>query len=202
MLPPFPEPSRRSLVALLFTAALMPPTLAQTVGTKPALQQLVAAESHIRFVSRQMGVPVQGQFRSFSINSRFDPRNPASSQVSLAIDLLSTEIGNADTERELRKPGWFDSTRQPQATFTSSAVRAQGAGRFELDGVLAIKGQTQKVTVPVALTRRAATTYADGTLQIRRMDFRIGDGEWNDLSIVANEVQVVFRLALTGVAPL
>lgn len=200
MLPPFPEPSRRSLVALLFTAALMPPTLAQTAGTKPALQQLVAAESHIRFVSRQMGVPVQGQFRSFSINSRFDPRNPASSQVSLAIDLLSTEIGNADTERELRKPGWFDSARQPQATFTSSAVRALGAGRFELDGVLAIKGQTQKVTVPVALTRRAATTYADGTLQIRRMDFRIGDGEWNDLSIVANEVQVVFRLALTGVA--
>lgn len=192
----------RGAAALLLAATAASPTIAQTVVAKPAAQQLVMAESHIRFVSRQMGVPVQGQFRSFSVNSRFDPRSPATSQVGLAIDLLSAEIGSPDTERELRKPGWFDSARQPQATFTSTSVRAAGAGRFEVEGVLAIKGVTQKVSVPVALTRRATTTYADGTLQIRRMDFRIGDGEWNDLSIVANEVQVVFRLALTGVAPL
>jgi polyisoprenoid-binding protein YceI len=194
--------SFRGVAALLFAATVASPTFAQTIVARPAAQQLLMAESHIRFVSRQMGVPVQGQFRSFTVNSRFDPHRPASSQVSLAIDLLSTEIGSPDTERELRKPGWFDSARQPQATFTSTSVRTTGAGRFDVEGVLAIKGITQNVSVPLVLTRRAATTYADGTLQIRRMDFRIGDGEWNDLSIVANEVQVVFRLALTGVAPL
>jgi hypothetical protein len=34
------------------------------------------------------------------------------------------------------------------------------------------------------------------------MDFRIGDGEWNDVSIVANDVAVHFKLALTGIPSL
>ncbi len=165
-------------------------------------QQLVAAESSIRFVSKQMGVPVEGVFRRFTAQSQFDPKKPEASSVNLSVDLLSTEIGSADTEKELKKPGWFDSARRPTATFASSAIKASGPGKYEVDGLLSIKGVSQRVLVPVTLTQRGAVTYADGTFQIKRMDFKIGDGEWNDISIVANEVVVKFRLALTGVSAL
>ena len=43
---------------------------------------------------------------------------------------------------------------------------------------------------------------ATGTFTIKRLDFKIGEGEWADTSMVANDVQVKFKLAVTGVAPL
>jgi len=170
-----------------------------TATSAPSTQQLVPAESNIRFISKQMGVPVEGVFKRFTVQSQFDPKRPEASSVSLSVDLLSTEIGSADTEKELKKPGWFDSVRRPNATFASSAIKSVAPGKYEVDGQLSIKGVSQRVLVPVTLTQRGSVTYADGTFQIKRMDFKIGDGEWNDISIVANEVIVKFRLALTGV---
>ena len=42
-------------------------------------------------------------------------------------------------------------------------------------------------------------TTAQGSFTIKRVDFKIGDGDWADVSIVANDVAVKFKLALTGI---
>jgi hypothetical protein len=47
-----------------------------------------------------------------------------------------------------------------------------------------------------------APTTATGSFTLKRLDFRIGEGEWSDTSMVANDVQVKFKLALSGVNPL
>lgn len=184
-----------NLMAALSVALILP-----SAGAASAQQQLIPSQSSLRFVSRQMGVPVEGKFRRFSVASQFDPGHPESSTVRLEIDLTSVDIGNGDTEAELKKPGWFDSLRRPTASFRSSKVIALSPGRFDVQGVLSIKGVDQQVTVPVRLSQRAGVTVAQGTLQIKRMDYRIGDGEWNDISIVANEVRIHFQLSLSGVA--
>ena len=66
-------------------------------------------------------------------------------------------------------------------------------------GKLTIKGASANVVVPVTLAQAGATTTATGAFAIKRLDFKIGDGDWNDTSMVANDVQVRFKLALTGV---
>ena len=43
---------------------------------------------------------------------------------------------------------------------------------------------------------------AVGSFVIKRLDFKIGEGDWADTSMVANDVTVKFKLALTGMAPL
>jgi len=165
-------------------------------------QQVVPARSEIAFTSRQMGVPVDGRFRSFDAQVAFDPKQPEAARIGFTIDLASVALGVAETEAEIARPDWFDTKRFPQASFRSSAVRAAGAGRYEVAGTLTIKGSSQNVVVPVALAQDGAATTASGTFVIRRLDFRIGDGDWKDTSMVANDVQVRFRLALTGVGPL
>jgi len=47
-----------------------------------------------------------------------------------------------------------------------------------------------------------ANTTASGAFVIKRLDFKIGDGDWKDTSMVANDVQVRFKLTLTGVPAL
>ena len=56
--------------------------------------------------------------------------------------------------------------------------------------------------VPVTVTQAGSASMATGSFSIKRLDFRIGDGEWADTSMVANDVQVKFKLALSGMAPL
>jgi polyisoprenoid-binding protein YceI len=167
-----------------------------------AQQQLVPGRSEITFVSRQMGVPVEGRFRRFDAQLAFDPKKPEAAKIAIAIDLSSVALGTAETEAELAKPEWFGSKQFPKATFESTSVTALGGGRFDVAGKLAIKGTARDVVVPVALAQSGANTTAQGAFVIKRQDFRIGDGEWNDTSLVANDVQVKFKLTLAGVPAL
>jgi polyisoprenoid-binding protein YceI len=181
---------------------LVPALLALTVAGPALAQTVVPGQSEIAFSTRQMGVPVDGHFRNFNSQVRFDPRNLGSASVAFTIDLASARIGTAETEAELAKPDWFNTKAFPQATFRSTGVKALGGHRYEVAGQLAIKGTTRDVVVPVTLTQAGATTTAQGQFTLKRLDFRIGDGDWKDTSIVANDVGVRFKLALTGVPAL
>lgn len=167
-----------------------------------AEQKLVPAQSEISFTSKQMGVPVSGSFKKFDAQIAFDPKKPELTKVSFSVDLLSADIGNSETEKELKKPGWFDSLKMPAAIFTSSGVKSLGGGKFEFSGKLAIKGVSQNIVVPVTLAQANGTTRVVGNFILKRLDFKIGDGDWNDVSLVANEVIVNIKLSVTGIAAL
>ncbi len=170
-----------------------------------AQQKVVPAQSEIVFVSRQMGVPVEGRFRTFDAKVAFDPAKPATSQIAFTVDVASATLGVRESDAELPKPAWFNTARFPQATFQSSAVKALGPGKFEVAGKLTIKGASSDVVVPVSLAQPAGpsgVTTATGSFPIKRLTFKIGENEWADTSMVADEVQVRFKIALTGVGKL
>lgn len=171
-------------------------------GAAMAQQKLIPAESEIAFVSKQLGVPVSGKFKKFDAEVSFDPKKPDAAKVNFTVDLLSADIGNSETETELKKPGWFNSTKIPAATFQSSGVKSTGAGKFEFSGKLSVKGISQNVVVPVTVTQTAGKSRVAGSFNLKRLDFKIGDGDWNDVTLVANEVVVNVNLTLTGIAPL
>ncbi|WP_372661666.1 YceI family protein [Hydrogenophaga sp.] len=167
-----------------------------------AQQQLLPAKSEIAFVSRQMGVPVEGKFRQFSAQIAFDPAKLASSNIAFSVDTGSATLGVRETDAELPKSVWFHVEQFPKATFQSSSIKRLDGNRFEVTGKLSIKGVSSPVVVPVTLTQNGAETTATGTFAIQRLTYKVGDKEWADTSMVANDVQVKFRLALTGVGKL
>jgi polyisoprenoid-binding protein YceI len=183
---------KHSLIAFVFVGFSLP-VLAQ---------QLVPAQSEIVFVSKQMGVPVEGRFQKFSAKIVFNPSKPDQANIAFTVDMASATLGVKETDAELPKAEWFNTAKFAQATFQSTSVKALGAGKFEVAGKLSIKGATQNVLVPVTLTQAGANTTATGAFAIKRLAFKIGDNEWSDTSMVADDVQVKFKFALTGVAKL
>lgn len=181
--------------ALLISAALF-------ASAAQADQKLVPAQSEITFAARQMGVPVEGRFKKFDAQVAFDPKNPAAAKIGFTIELGSATMGSPDSDAELPKADWFDTKKFPQATFQSTTVKAAGPGKFEIAGKLTIKGASQNVVVPAALAQAGANTTVTGAFVIKRLDFKIGDGDWKDTSMVANDVNVKFKLVLTGVPAL
>ncbi|MEN9368181.1 MAG: hypothetical protein RL489_2539 [Pseudomonadota bacterium] len=193
------------MTVILRTAALAAASFAAlVVAPTPALaqQKLDAARSEMLFVSKQMGVPVEGRFRKFDAQIAFDPKKPEAGKVAFTIDMGSATFGSPEVDVELPKATWFNVPKFPQATFQSSAIKAVGAGRFEVAGKLSIKGSSRDVVVPVALTQAGGSTTATGAFAIKRLEFKIGEGDWADTSMVANDVQVKFKLNLSGVPAL
>ena len=184
-------------------AALACATQFAAASAAHAQQRIDLPKSEVAFVVKQMGVPVEGRFRKFDAQLNFDPKKPEAGKVALTLDLGSATMGNVEADAELLKATWFNTAKFPQASFQSLSIkRAGGPGRFDIAGKLLIKGSSQDIVVPVTMTQAAGTTTASGSFVIKRLEFKIGEGEWTDTSMVANEVQVKFKLALSGIGPL
>jgi len=160
-------------------------------------QGVVVAKSEIRFVSRQMGVDVEGRFRRWKANVDWRTQDLARSKVDLEIELASIDLASEEAEGEVRRAGWFDTAKFPVATFASSSIKATGADRYEIAGRLAIKGVARDVVVPVQMRKDASgASVATGEFVVKRLDFRIGEGQWSDPAVVANDVVVRVRMVL------
>ncbi|HRH17886.1 MAG TPA: YceI family protein [Aquabacterium sp.] len=168
---------------------------AAPVTVTPA--RLLPAASEVTFTARQIGVPLEGRFKRFDAQIALDPKQPQSGKVSFSVDLGSVSVG-PETDAELIKPEWFNAVKFPKATFVSTVIQSGGPGRFQVTGKLMIKGQSRDLVVPVTLSNAGAQTVATGSFMLKRLDFKVGDGDWADTSVVANEVQVRFKLALQG----
>jgi len=185
------------LVAVLFLLVS-----AGAEAQAPAPAKLLAAQSEIAFQVKQSGVPIDGKFRKFDAQLVLDPKAAQTGSVTLSIDTASATVGFAESDAELPQPLWFNAAKFPQATFRSTAMQGAGAGRLQVTGKLAIKGTTQDVVVPVAITQSGGLSSATGEFVVKRLEFKVGDKEWADVSLVANDVKVKFKLVFSGLGPL
>ncbi|KAF0164140.1 MAG: hypothetical protein FD157_2505 [Rhodocyclaceae bacterium] len=162
--------------------------------------QFQAGKSALSFVSKQMNVPVEGQFKSFRSKIAFDPAKPAAARAELEIDLASIDAGSKDANDEVAGKAWFNTKEFPVAKFIATSVKPLGSNRFELAGKMTIKGRTQDLTTPVTLRQEGNSASFEGSLVLKRADYALGEGMWADFGTVANEVQVKFRLVATAAA--
>jgi polyisoprenoid-binding protein YceI len=168
-------------------------------GVPPAqAQQLVPEKSFVRFVSKQMNVPVEGIFRKFTAQIAWNVAKPEASTARIELEPGSIELGMEDINKEARGKDWFDTAAQPRAQFVSTSVKMIAAGRFESAGKLTIKGRTRDVVASFSARPEAGGMLFEGAFPIKRLEFGIGEGSWGDPNVVANEVEIRFRLQLAA----
>ncbi|NTV71127.1 MAG: YceI family protein [Azonexaceae bacterium] len=156
--------------------------------------QIQPDKSAINFVYKQMGVAVDGKFKKFSSTLNFDPAKPAAAKASFDVELASVDTGAPEGDQEVAGKPWFNTKVFPSAKFVSGTVKPLGGNKYEVAGQLSIKGKTQDVVVPATFTAQGNTGIFDGSFTIRRADFSIGEGSWAKFDIVANDVQIKFRI--------
>ena len=170
-------------------------------ATQAAAQGVLIDKSEIRFISRQMGVNVEGRFRKWKANIAFLPKDLARSKAEFEIELGSIDLASDESETEVKRPKWFDTARFPVAKFVSRTVKSLGGDKYEVTGPLTIKGISHDLLVPIVLKKDAAgNSVAEGSFTIKRLDYKIGEGEWADPETVTDEVTVRIRMVLPSVA--
>lgn len=151
--------------------------------------------SQVSFAYSQMNVGMSGGFGQVQATGfAFDPSKPETAQVVIEIPLASIDAGYEEANDELEKDEWLALANHPLAKFESTEVKALGDNRYEVTGQLTIKGRTKEVTVPFTFHEEGNSGIFEGSFAFQRADFGIGEGMWGDFSIVANEIEIKFRL--------
>lgn len=178
-----------ALAAALLVAFALP-------AAAQAPQKIDRTKSSIRFVTKQMNVPVEGQFKRFDATVAFDPARPEATRAEFEVELGSIDLGSDEGDTEAKRKPWLNVTAFPKAKFTTTSVKAAGPGKYVATGPLTIKGVSQDVSAPFTLAESGATRTVEGQFALKRLQYKIGEGPWADTDTVADEVLVRFRFTL------
>jgi len=174
----------------LASAALVLSPLSQAA----VFGQVQPDQSNIAFTFEQMGVKMDGQFRQFEAQLQFDPEQPSEGSAKFQVELGSVTLGSPEFDQEVVGKDWFNVKSFPKAEFVSTGIKAVADNRYEVSGVLTIKGQSQTVTVPANFKTEGNKGVFEGEFTIERGQFNIGEGSWAKFDIVANDVFIKFRI--------
>jgi polyisoprenoid-binding protein YceI len=152
------------------------------------------AKSTVSATFKQMNVPIESKFKKFTAAIDYDAAKPDASKATVEVETASLDMGDPDYNKEVAKKEWFNAAQFPKATFVSSSIKAAGAGKLTVTGKLTVKGKTSDVTFPLTVKTEAGKQVFDGVLPIKRLTYNIGEGEWKDTSMVADEVVLKFHV--------
>ncbi|GAB3930150.1 YceI family protein [Kribbella albertanoniae] len=135
------------------------------------------ANTHLGFVARHtVGPRVRGRFDKVEGHVHLDGQDPARSSIAVTIRADSIETHNRQRDLHLRTK-FFACADHPVITFTSTTVAALGENRFDVTGVLMIRGLTKLVKVRFELFgEQDRRLRFGGTAAVNRMDWGV---DWN-----------------------
>lgn len=162
----------------------------------PASAQVDVAKSTVTATAKQLGVPIEGAFKKIGAEIIFVPTQLTKASARIDIDVGSYDMGSPEYNKEVTGKEWFDAAKFPKATFVSSSIVAAGADKYTVLGKLSLKGRVVDVSLPVTVKSGKGMRTFDGTLPIKRTAFNIGEGEWKDTSVVADEVVIRFHIVV------
>ena len=154
-----------------------------TTTTAPSLTFAIdKAHSEVTFQVRHLVTRVRGHFNDFDGAVKFDEAHPEQSSLTFTINAASIDTGAPDRDAHLRSDDFFAVEKFPAITFTTSTVTPNGAGLFDIDGTLTIRGTAKRISVPVAYLGAAKDPWGntrvgfEGEVVVNRKDFGLN---WN-----------------------
>jgi len=152
------------------------------------------AKSTVTATFKQMNVPVDAKFKKFTAAIDYDAAKPDAAKATVEVETASMDLGDPEYSKEVTKKEWFNAAQFPKATFVSSSIKPAGAGKLAVTGKLTIKGKTTDVSFPLTVKADGKNQVFDGAVPIKRLAYNIGEGEWKDTGMVADEVTIKFHV--------
>lgn len=154
-------------------------------------------KSTVTITAKQMNVPMTAKFNKVSGTVDYNPNAPDKTKANVDIDISSFDLGDPEYNKEVLKKEWFNAVQFPKASFVSTTMKPEGKDKLTASGKLTIKGKTMDVSFPVTITKSGNSTIFEGKLPIHRLAFQVGEGDWADTSMVADEVVIKFHVVTT-----
>ena len=191
---------KRTLRSLAILSALV----ALPVLAEQSEWAIDAGHTRVGFSVTHMVISeVDGDFKKFGGKALLDDKDLTKSSVEFSIDAASINTDNADRDKHLRSPEFFDVEKFPKLTFQSTKITKAGKG-YKLKGNLTIHGVTKEVTLDAQVSEPVANPWGKQvrgvklTGKIKREDFGL---TWNKALdkggvVLGNDVTINIKLEL------
>ena len=153
--------------------------------------------SKVGFIATYDEIPFEGRFEDFEAAIHFDPStlDQASFKVNVAIASVNTD--SPDRDEGMLEQDFFDVSQYPSATFTSTAfANSTNGDGYDVTGDLAIKGIFKSILLNFTWEVSGNTAQLHGQGSVKRTDFKVGTGDWEEDDTIGFDVQIVFDLSL------
>ncbi|WP_155992429.1 cytochrome b/b6 domain-containing protein [Fodinicurvata fenggangensis] len=155
-------------------------------------------QSRLAFIGSQSGDEFEGVFEEFDAAIIFDLEDLDNASVEVTIETASVNSGSGQRDSSIRDEGLLHVERYPQARFVAESFREIGEGQYEAEGALTLRDTTRDVVLPFSLEiegeGKDRQARAEGELAINRLDYGVGQGQWEDTSQVGAEIVIHFVL--------
>lgn len=157
----------------------------------------VGEGSRLEFSIDASGETVQAQFQEFDAEIQFSPDALAAARFLVVVDVESVDTGDPSRDELLVSAEFFETFRWPEARFEAEEFRHVEGDRFEALGQLTMRDQTHPLTLPFSFSAEGSSAELAGDVEISRLRYGVGQGDWESTDWVAEEARVSFQLKLT-----
>jgi polyisoprenoid-binding protein YceI len=130
--------------------------------------------SKIEFVASKVTGSHHGEFQDFSGSIDYDGQ-PEKSRVSVTITMASVKTDTDQLTQHLKTPDFFDVSKFPQATFSSTEIKPGGdkGASHSITGNFQLHGVTKSISFPATISATPQAINVESTFSINRKDFGI-----------------------------
>jgi polyisoprenoid-binding protein YceI len=154
------------------------------------------AGGSLTFNFMQAGADSRGSFKQFATQLDYDDTNLSASSLRVVVQVGSLDTQDKDRDSTLASAELLDTAKHPTATFVAKSLAKRANGGLEAVGKLTLRGVTKDLRVPFTLAPTANGYDLTGEVIIKRLDFGVGQGEWQSTEWVGDEVKLAYRVAL------
>ena len=154
-------------------------------------------ESKVGFVATYDEIPFEGRFENFQAIVRFDPLALDQSSFKVDVAIASVNTDSPDRDEGMLEQDFFDVSQYPSSTFTSTAfAKLPNTENYEVKGDLTIKGISKPISLVFTWQASDTNMRLQGQGNVKRTDFKVGMGDWEEDDTIGFDVQVMFDLSL------
>ncbi len=193
---------KQTILLLLLGLLAQPLTAMAETSSSANAQRWVAHpdNSSITFTATQEGAEFTGRFHKFSVALKIHPAGQSFEleQLTAVIQLASVDTQYQERDDYLAEEDWFYTQLWPEARFKSEAIRQIDADHYIAEGALTLRGVSQpmQVKLEIMLAANGERGQLNGSAVINRLDFGVGQGDWESTEWIGASVSVEFELEL------
>jgi polyisoprenoid-binding protein YceI len=165
-----------------------------------------AGHSRVGFsVPHLMVSEVEGVFHEVKGKIDIDDKDLTKSVVDLNITASSVDTGNADRDKHLKAPDFFDVAKYPSIAFKSTKIAKVAKNKFKVTGDIKIRDVTKTVTLDVTASEPVQNPWGKSVRavkvegKLKRTDYGLNWNKTLDKGgvLVGDDVTLNIRFELT-----
>jgi polyisoprenoid-binding protein YceI len=117
-----------------------------------------------------------GVFTGLKGTIAFDEASLTTSKFDVTVDVSTINTGNGMKNTHAKSEKWFDATKYPNITFTSTEITKTANG-YQAKGSMEIHGVKKDFIIPFTFAKTATGALFTASFDINRLDFNINTAE-------------------------